>query len=453
MKKFKIFIFIFLALIIGLGAGGLGGYFYGFKQVYQKNIGSIFAEFPEQKESGDALKFGSYQILENEEFFNKTKNNLIYQKFDFINVNLSEMKLQFYKEGQLAKDYPILSKGREGSWWETPAGLYQVELKEKKHFSSMGRVWMPYSLEFQGNFFIHGETYYPDGTPTTNRYTGGCVRLATADVKDLYSRVKIGTPVLVFDKKFEKDNFIYQFKKPEISPKNYLVIDLKNNSEILEKNSEEKVSIASITKLVTALVASEYINLSKEITITDKMLVETSIKRLEKNKKYSAFELLHPLLLESSNEAAVALSYFLGPSRFVQLMNLKAKAVGMENSFFVDPAGLGPENISTSKDLGMLARYLYYNRSFILDITRGKLYDSFFNNEFKGKLENLNHFADNPEFKGGKIGFTNAAGKTMLSIFEININGQTRPIAIIVLGSEDEINDTQKILTWLEKTF
>jgi len=113
------------------------------------------------------------------------------------------------------------------------------------------------------------------------------------------------------------------------------------------------------------------------------MLVGTSIKRLEKNKKYSAFELLHPLLLESSNEAAVALSYFLGPSRFVQLMNLKAKAVGMENSFFVDPAGLGPKNISTSKDVGMLARYLYYNRSFILDITRDKLYDSFFNNEFK----------------------------------------------------------------------
>jgi len=456
MKKLNFFIFFFLVFIIGVSAGGVIGYFYSFNKFYQKNIGPILKELPfeaSSKEKNEPLVFGAYPSLENENFFNKTKNNLINQQFDFISANLSEMKLAYYEKGVLLKEYPILSKGEEGSWWETPAGLYQIELKEKNHFSSIGHVWMPYSLEFQGNFFIHGETYYPDGTPTTRAYTGGCIRLKTADAKDLYEQVKIGTPVLVFDKKFEKDQFSYQLKKPEISAKNYLVIDLKSDFEILEKNSQEKVPIASLTKLLTALVATEYINLSKEITITDKMLIETSIRRLEKGKKYSAFELLHPLLLESSNEAAEALSYFLGPSKFIALMNSKAKSIGMENSFFVDPAGLSPLNVSSPKDLAQLAKYLYFNRSFILAITKGELENAWLSNEFKGKLKNLNFFADDPNFKGGKIGFLNEAGKTMLSIFEININGQKRPIAIIVLNSQDEKSDTQKILTWLTNTY
>lgn len=83
------------------------------------------------------------------------------------------MKIQVYKGGNLFLEVPIVTKGRPGSWWETPAGLYRISRKEKAHFSGMGHVWMPWSMNFQGNFYIHGRTYYPDGTLTSTAYTGG----------------------------------------------------------------------------------------------------------------------------------------------------------------------------------------------------------------------------------------------------------------------------------------
>jgi len=94
---------------------------------------------------------------------------------------------------------------------------------------------MPFSMQFEGNFFIHGWPYYPDGTSVGSSYSGGCIRLSNEDAKDLYNKIKIGTPVLVLEKDFEKDTFSYQYKKPVISANNYLIADLKSNFVFLEK--------------------------------------------------------------------------------------------------------------------------------------------------------------------------------------------------------------------------
>ncbi|PIP46640.1 MAG: hypothetical protein COX15_00070, partial [Candidatus Colwellbacteria bacterium CG23_combo_of_CG06-09_8_20_14_all_42_19] len=83
-----------------------------------------------------------------------------------------------YEKGVFVNEFAILSKGKEGSWWETPAGLYKVQSKEKEHFSSFGRVYQPWSMAFQGNFFIHGWPYYPGGRAVESTYSGGCIRLA-----------------------------------------------------------------------------------------------------------------------------------------------------------------------------------------------------------------------------------------------------------------------------------
>jgi len=181
------------------------------------------------------------------------------------------------------------------------------------------------------------------------------------------------------------------------------------------------------------------------------MLTQTSIKRLEVNQKYNVFELLYLLLLESSNEAAQTLSYFLGPQKFVQLMNLKARAIGMENSHFVDAAGMEAENISTAQDLAILAKYLYFNRRFILDISQGKEY-YIFNFRFSNLLQNFNKLEEK-EFIGGKVGLSKVSGETALSLFEININNQKRPIAIVALGSSDSKKDTEKILNWIKSVY
>src|SRR5882724_9446532 len=116
----------------------------------------------------------------------RVKDDFISQKESFIEADLTAMQLSVYENGAVVKQVPILTKGRPGSWWETPAGLYQVQNKETNHFSSFGHVYMPWSMDFQGNFFIHGWPYEPDGTPVSSAYSGGCIRLATDDAEKLY---------------------------------------------------------------------------------------------------------------------------------------------------------------------------------------------------------------------------------------------------------------------------
>ena len=353
----------------------------------------------------------------------------------------------------MALEVNILSKGKEGSWWETPAGIYRIQSKEKSHFSSFGGVYMPWSMAFQGNFFIHGWPYYPGGEPVAKGYSGGCIRLSSDDAKAVFDLVEIGTPVLVFEQDFSSDNFKYNFKIPEISAKAYLAADLRNNFVFLEKSTKEQLPVASLTKLVTAAVATEYINLEKEITVDKNMIATTSLPRLKIGQRISAFNLLYPLLMESSNEAALAISGFMGKDRFVELMNEKARALGMENTAFIDPAGRNAGNVSTPEDLFNFAKYLYNNRRFILKTSAGKLDWSIYGSSIFPDLKNFNVFANDPDFVGGKVGETIEAKQTILSIFELDLGGEKRPIAIIVLGSDDNTKDAREILGYIKGNY
>ncbi len=402
----------------------------------------------------EKLEYGSWPALANADFFQGVKQQFITDQVNFIEADLSRMKLRVYQEGIVVKEVSILSKGQEGSWWETPAGIYQIQNKEVNHFSSFGGVYMPWSMPFQGNFFIHGWPHYEDGTPVHQGYSGGCIRLATEDSREVFNLTKVGTPVLVFENDFLSDGFTYHVKEPETSSNNYLIADLASNSVIAKNAStDQPVPIASLTKLMTALIATEYINLDKQITITKDAIVYTSRPRLVVGEKIAAFQLLYPLLLESSNEAAFALAHSLGKNQFIDLMNEKAQALGMENTKFVDPTGASEQNVSTTEDLFLLAKYLYNNRSFILKMTKGELtYSAYGPSTFK-KIKNFNVFEKYPGFVGGKVGQTTEAKETILSIFKIGVGEAERPIVVIVLGSQDNGTDTEVLLKHLQETY
>ncbi len=356
----------------------------------------------------------------------------------FVEADLSEMKLRVWEAGQVLKEVPILTKGREGSWWETPTGLYKVQTKARNHFSSFGQVYQPWSMAFQGNFFIHGWPYYPGGEAVDSEYSGGCIRLDTADAKAVYNLVKVDTPVLILEKDFEKDDFIYAERRHlsvQAAAKSYLAVDLKNRFIFTEKERDAVLPIASVTKLMTALVAAEHVNLDKTIPVPESALVYTSVPRLKAGERYSAYQLLYPLLQESSNEAALTLAAALGRTRFVELMNQKAAALGMAHTRFEDPAGSLPGNVSTAADLFTLAQYLLNNRSFILKITSGTLGPNVYGpSEFKD-LKNFNVFLGEAGFVGGKVGKTLAAEETILAIFNERLQGMERPVVVIVLAS------------------
>ena len=392
------------------------------------------------------FELGSSPALANVDHFNTVKDKLIAEKTTFIETDLTAMKVRVYKEGEVALEVPILTKGREGSWWETPAGVYQIEWKSKNHYSSFGHVYPPWSMAFQGNFFIHGWPYYPDGTPVSSQYSGGCIRLSDEDAKAVYDLIETGTPVIVFEQDKVEEGFEYVKKDPDVSAETFLAADLASNSVLAEKNSRESRYVGSLAKFVTALVAAEHLNLDKSLSIAPSMIVDTSHPRLEPGTSIKAFQLLYPLLMESSNEVTEVFAQHVGRDRFVNLMNKKAAAIGMPGTRFIDPAGQEEGNVSTAEDLYMLLKYVEDNRSFVLNVSTGELKDSVYGTPIYEDLTNLNDFGiSDATFVGGQTGQASNEGSA-IAIYNLSIRDGERPIAFVLLNSKDVKSDMRKIV-------
>lgn len=411
------------------------------------------AWLPEGIIQNGTLTWGSQPALSNPDFFAHTREEFIRARRTFVEADLSAMKLTLYRDGAATAEFPILTKGKEGSWWETPAGLYRIETKERNHFSSFGYVYQPWSMAFQGNFFIHGWPYYEDGTDVSSAYSGGCIRLSTADSEALFSQVEVGTPVLVFERDFGSDGTSYERRPTGVSARSFLAADLDSNYVFLGNDPDESLPVASLTKLLTALVAVEYINVERDITITPAMLASSSKPRLKAGQQVSVYSLLFPLLMESSNEAAEAIAIPLGRSRFISLMNQKAQALGMRHTLFTDVSGAGVGNISTAEDLFHLAKYIRNNRSFIFKISAGQIRNSVYGEPVFTNLENFNVLPGGETLVGGKVGETEAAGETGLYVVSLPLGGEPRTVAIVLLGSRDRVADAETIIRYIKDNF
>lgn len=430
-------------------AGSYGAYWYGAR--LSDNAPVIVISNPDSEPKGK-FTYGAQTLLSQPDFFKQVKAGFIENKTTFLEANLSEMKARFYKAGILEKEVPILTKGKEGSWWETPAGLYEIQSKSENHFSSFGHVYQPWSMAFQGNFFIHGWPTYPDGKPVESTYSGGCIRLSDSDAKALYDVAPVHTPVLVYEEDYGSDGFLYTINTPDVTAKQYAVFDIAGGTVLAQSGMQEVRPIASITKVITALVAAEHINLEADIVISEQATASTSIPRLTVGESVSAYSLLFPLLLESSNEAAEAFAGHVGRGRFVTLMNEKVAALGMKDTRLTDPAGAEHTNVSSVADLLRLAQYLYNNRSFILKISSGRDVPTLYSvTTFEG-LQNFNEIPDTDGFIGGKVG-KNSIGESALLLFTIRIGDIDRTVAVVLLDSEDKNADVRALLTHIERTY
>lgn len=398
-------------------------------------------------QGSEEFHYGPQPVLSDPDYFKTVETKMIEEKVSFIKADLSLMTLTLYTKGEKEIEVPIASKGREGSWWETPAGIYQIQTKAENHFSSFGEVYQPYSLAFQGNFFIHGWPYYPDGTDVPQSYSGGCIRLDTEDAKKIFARAETGMPVLVFEKDFDEDTFEYNNRLQGVTAESYLAVDLGNNFVFASHNANEERSIASITKLMTAVVATEFINIEKEVLIPQS-LGSTSIPRLIPGEAHTIYSLLYPLLLESSNESADVIAESIGRRWFIDRMNKKGEAIGLTHTTFADPSGVSGSNMSTAEDLFRLAKYLYNNRSFILSVSMDDLGFTVYGDPSFVGLVNLNDIPDLSHMMvGGKVGDSSTAGETMLAVFDVPLQGEVRPVAVVVLGSRDKKGDVRRIVS------
>lgn len=374
-----------------------------------------------------------------------------------IRVNLETMELTAYENGTLAYTFPVLAKGKPGSYYETPGGEYHVLLKEDRHLASVGKVWMPYSLQFFGNFFIHGWPYYQGGKelPVGSGFSGGCIRLSTENAKTLFEWADVGTTVSIYslselsENQIEAPGYftINPSKKPPSGPRAYIVGDIDTGEILLSKNADTKYPIASVTKLLTAATALDIVSQRKSLTVSSSDLaVEGSTGDLRVGETIPTNDLIYPLLLESSNDAGETLARFYGRSAFIDQMNEKAHSIGMDTSSFADPTGLSPENMSSAGDLFRLARYIDEYKSFLWDVTDDKTYTAGAHTWY-----NTSQFLKTPGYYGGKRGYTDPARETNLSVFHVKLNEfDERDLAIVVLGSEDRYSDTIAILNYVK---
>jgi len=232
---------------------------------------------------------------------------------------------------------------------------------------------------------------------------------------------------------------------------------------LFEKNKSEKFPIASLTKLMTALVASNIYELSDTIEISKQAIEQEGEEiKLKAGQIVPVKELLSMALIESSNDAAYALATpniqteRLEEKSFVDLMNLEAyHNIGLnpETTYFINPTGLDPKdpsqitNHSTSEDLVKLAKYLIKYKPEILEILSQKE-----NGDFSYTLENTNKLLGKIEgIIGGKTGYTDRARGCLILILE----GPRKDTFLInvILGSENRFKEMEQLINWTEQAF
>lgn len=230
-------------------------------------------------------------------------------------------------------------------------------------------------------------------------------------------------------------------KAPKVSSLSYLVADLETGKVLLSQNINQQLPIASVTKLMTAIVADETLGLDTKTTVTPEAINTYGTQgELRKGETYSVLELFYPLLLESSNDAAEALAYTKNRSVFISDMNGKAKSIGLLNTIYEDASGLSPHNKSTVTDLFRLTQYISKYREYIFEISTEK------KKELGKKVWLSNsRFRSDSDYVGGKNGYTDEALKTQVVLFEEEFKDEKRTIVYIVLKSTDVAYDIKML--------
>jgi D-alanyl-D-alanine carboxypeptidase len=213
---------------------------------------------------------------------------------------------------------------------------------------------------------------------------------------------------------------------------------------ILQKENNKKLPIASLTKLMTAVIVLDKYKLSQKTIVSKIADSQDMIKQDVKfGDNMTVENFLDIMLVGSSNKSAYALSEIMGESIFVDLMNKKAKDIGLENTFFADPTGLSAQNVSTATDLAKLAEYILKNYPKIGDISRMEE----LNIPDFGKLSNTDQLlGEVPEIVCSKTGFTNQAKGCLLLV--TNNKQNNNYVINVILGAEDRFFEMKKIINF-----
>ncbi len=240
---------------------------------------------------------------------------------------------------------------------------------------------------------------------------------------------------------------------PELSAKSIFIKDLTTDVILYQKDANRSLPMASTTKVMTALVASEYFKPSSSLIVQDGAKVTGARVGLFAGEDLSFRSLLYGMLLSSGNDAAYAIAenYPGGVAGFVTAMNNKAKGLQLWATRFDNPAGFdSPNHFSSASDLAIitgealkdpqLARIFATKETSIVSLDK----------KYTHQLQNLNKLLTQVSgVLGVKTGFSEAAKENLVTLIE----RENHRVLIVLLGSDDRFGETTKLIDWVYGNF
>src|SRR3989338_6721492 len=222
--------------------------------------------------------------------------------------------------------------------------------------------------------------------------------------------------------KNEKPKYFYinqnSYVEPKVSAKAYLVGDLNTGEVILAKNQDQKLPIASVSKLMTAYVAKEIVKGDEEAKASQRAL------------------------LTYGGNGGVRVG-----EKIIKKIKKEGKNLNIFSTFFEDPSGLSENNQSTPADLFKFTGFIKQATPELLQITTKRNYST-----KKHSWPSTNQFLHDSGYMGGKSGYTDPALQTVVSLFSLPLSeSSTRPMGIVLLRSWDRRKDVETILKYLKK--
>lgn len=239
--------------------------------------------------------------------------------------------------------------------------------------------------------------------------------------------------------------------EPNIKAAAALIKDLNSGTKLLELNTYKHWPLASLTKLMTTVIALEQIGADKHISMSEEAIATEGVAvGFSPGDVFTVADLVKSMLVVSSNDAAATLAEFYGAENFFDAMQQKAADLGMSQTSFFDSTGLSFLNQSSIGDLEKLVDYILKNKPEIFNVSRQKeTIITETNSKTEKILFNINSFAGADDFLGGKTGFIDEASGNLISIFQY----KNRPLLIIILGAGDRVEETKKLYQWVKEAY